>query len=271
MADGRANRSDRDWRRGSLGQNFLVSAVVTKKLVSYGEVAPNELVVDLGAGKGKITQELLNRGARVWAVEADPEWAERLRAKFGTDARVIEGDMLQTGLPREPFKVVANLPFNVSTKMTRRLLGQGAPQLVIASLVVQDEYAKKRAGEYGWNLFNVQWYPWVVFDYLGKIGQGAFRPVPRVAGAFLRVIPRGDSLLPRRDLKDFQTFVEDGYTRPGGTVAEKIRSRLPPNETARLLGQLAAAQPADLSGTEWIRLYAHQRRRRAGRRGGRGQ
>ena len=106
---GRKHRSDRDQRRRSLSQNFLVDQALISTLIQDLQIVEDELVVDLGAGAGALTIPLASSGARVWAVERDPIWADRLAeraldSKLDDRIRVIRSDLRQLRFPREPFR-----------------------------------------------------------------------------------------------------------------------------------------------------------------------
>src|SRR5215469_8327218 len=120
---------DRDVRRRTLSQNFLVDRRAIDALVDGSGVGDGDLVVDIGAGNGLISAALVRRGAQVLAIERDPSLADRLRAKFATwpVVTVVEGDVLETPLPDGPFHVVANIPFGITTKILRHLLVADAP------------------------------------------------------------------------------------------------------------------------------------------------
>ena len=106
------------------------------RLVALAGVAPGDLVLDVGAGRGAITCELLRAGAHVVAIELDERRAALLRERFaGAHATVVRVDAADLRLPRRPFKAVANPPFGVTTALLRRLTAPSS-RLDRASLVV---------------------------------------------------------------------------------------------------------------------------------------
>ena len=122
--------------RRELGQNFLKDRRVARRIVS-----------ESGAGGGMLTRELARAFRRVVAVEYDPYWAVRLRERFSDDdnVRVVQGDALTVTLPKEPFVVVANIPFNITTPILHRLLDDPTAPLRAAHLLVQKQVALKHA------------------------------------------------------------------------------------------------------------------------------
>jgi 23S rRNA (adenine-N6)-dimethyltransferase len=115
------------------------------RLVADAGVAPGDLVLDIGAGTGAVTAPLVSAGARVIAVELHPRRVAQLRERFDDeDVTVVQTDVADLRLPRRPFRVVANPPFAVTTRVLKRLLGPGS-RLVRADLVVQRAAAQRWA------------------------------------------------------------------------------------------------------------------------------
>lgn len=107
-----------------------------ERLVAASGVGPGDLVLDIGAGDGALTDPLVRAGARVIAVELHPGRADRLRQRFGGDVTVVRADAADLRLPRRPFRVVANPPWAITDPLLRRLLGPGS-RLVRADLLLK--------------------------------------------------------------------------------------------------------------------------------------
>lgn len=116
-----------------------------QRLVADANIKPGAVVLDIGAGAGALTAPLVATGAHVIAVEAHPERARHLRRRFGEAIVVVQTDACDLWLPRRPFRVVANPPFNVTTALLRRLLQPGS-RLLSAHLIVQEQAARRWAG-----------------------------------------------------------------------------------------------------------------------------
>jgi 23S rRNA (adenine-N6)-dimethyltransferase len=225
---GKRSRTARDARRRTLGQNFLRNRGLAVRLVRDARISGDDLVVELAAGTGILTGELARRADRVVAVELDPEWARRLLDSFAAVENVLvaQGDALRFPLPGEPFRVVANLPFGRTTAFLRHLLDDPESALVAADLIVQHEVARKRARNRG-TLLTLSWAPWFEFSLGRRIPASAFRPIPAVDAAVLRVRRRAEPLLEPAERSAFAAFLEDAF----------------------------AALPSDLAVEDWIALY----------------
>lgn len=221
----RRRRTPRDARRRSLGQNFLVAPGAVDRLVQAAQITAGELVVDLGAGRGALTLALARAGARVLAVELDRVWASRLRravseSGLADQVRVIHGDLRRVSLPSEPYRVVANPPYGLTTAVLARLLDDPERGPRRADLLVQWEVARKRAARPPTTLRSAAWAPWWTFEVGPAVPRTAFRPVPRVDAALLIVRKREPPVLPVWLAPHLRELLRPGWKPParrGGT------------------------------------------------------
>jgi 23S rRNA (adenine-N6)-dimethyltransferase len=115
------------------------------RIVAGAGIRRGDLVLDVGAGPGALTAHLVERGARVIAVELHPQRAQLLRERFAdAPVKVVRADASDLRLPRRDFRVVANPPFAITTSLLRRLLAPGS-RLVRADLVVPTHQAVRWA------------------------------------------------------------------------------------------------------------------------------
>jgi 23S rRNA (adenine-N6)-dimethyltransferase len=230
-------RSPRDARRRSYSQNFLASPALAEQLVRDAHVQHGDLVVEIGAGSGMLTAALARRARRVHAIEIDPDWVATLRRRFrySRNVRVIEGDALDFELPREPFRVVANLPFSITTTLMHRLLDDPQTPLVRADLLVEWGVARKRAGRPN-TVVSAAWAPWWRFRLGRRVPRTAFRPHPRVDAAVLIVERRANPALQLNDAESFAEIVRGLFA---GTLAREF------------------------DGEQWAALFAAYRRGRS--------
>jgi 23S rRNA (adenine-N6)-dimethyltransferase len=129
-----------------LGQHFLKSPELAASLVQQIHVASLDLVVEVGAGNGILTEELAGLAAKVVAVEVDPTLAISLIKRFSNSGKVVvvAGDFFDLPLPADLFRVFGNIPFGSTTRLLRHLLDPPVTGLVRADLVVQHGAAIKR-------------------------------------------------------------------------------------------------------------------------------
>lgn len=246
-------RTARDQTRRALSQNFLVDRHAVDLMVKAA--APEGLVLEPGSGEGALTLALAEAGARVVGYEIDPRLAGQLAARTRDDPRidVIRGDFTAARAPREPFAVVGNIPYSVTSKIVDWCLR--APGLTSATLLTQREYARKRAGDYGrWSLVTVESWPWFSWRLGDTIGRESFRPVPSVDSAILLLRRRPEPLI--RGRRSYQELVELGFGGVGGSVRASLRTRYQGVDAALA----AAGVPRDavvgyVHPDQWITLW----------------
>lgn len=140
-----------------LGQNFLINAEVVRRIVEAAEICAGDEVLEIGAGIGTLTQGLLEAGAHVTAVEVDKKLPAVLKETLAgyDNLRLIEGDILKLNLselmPR-PFKVVANLPYYITTQILLTLLEKNLPVTKIVTMV-QREVAERMTAAPGSKIY----------------------------------------------------------------------------------------------------------------------
>lgn len=240
-------------RRGR-GRHFLRSSRLAAELVRTAGVGRGDLVLDLGAGTGVLTRALARTGARVVAVELDAELAAGLRGRFDD---VIEGDALRVPLPREPFKVVANLPFGSGTAILRRLLDPRLP-LQRADVIVEWGLAAKRAAVWPSTQLSAYWGGWFELSVKRRLPACVFAPAPSVDAALLGIVRLCEPLVPVAEARAYGAFLARGYR--DGPRAVVPWSTLKQVEAE--LGLDRRAEPRDLDATQWAALYERVVRRR---------
>nr|MDT0657410.1 ErmE/ErmH/ErmO/ErmR family 23S rRNA (adenine(2058)-N(6))-methyltransferase [Micromonospora sp. DSM 115978] len=216
-------RSGQDRTRRVLGQNFLRDLRVIDEIVRAAQPGPDDLIIEVGAGRGSLTRPLARSCRALVAYEIDPDLAGRLTDEFRAhdSVRIRGGDFLATDPPREPFAVVGNIPYASTSRIVDWCLA--APELTTATLVTQLEYARKRCGGYGrWSLRTVQTWPRFEWRLAGRIPRERFRPAPRVDAGILRLSRRRVPALPVRDLPAYERFVALGFSGVGGSLRASL-------------------------------------------------
>jgi len=234
------------------GRHALRSRAFADDLVRCARVEPDDLVLDLGAGRGIITAALRDAGARVVAVELDDDLTVALRDRFA-EVRVIHGDATRVALPREPFAVVANLPFASGTAILRRLLDDPAVPVRRVDAIVEWGLAEKRARVWPSTQLSCYWGAWHELSVARRIPRSAFAPPPSVDAAVFRAVRRPQPLVPPGQAADYL-----GLLRLGFSADAPLRRRLPRGVVHRLAHELGFAPDAaarDLDALQWAALH----------------
>jgi len=187
-----------------------------RRLVADAGVTPSHHVLDLGAGHGAITAALRARGARVTAVELDRARLDPLRRRFADDpdVRVLAVDLRRLSLPRRPYRVVANPPFDLSTPVLRRLLDRPDRAPDRADLVLQRAAARRMADPSG--PVALGWGPWFELTVATVVPRRAFRPPPKADAAVLVIERRPVPLPPPVQAERWRRFVAARQRRWAG-------------------------------------------------------
>jgi 16S rRNA (adenine1518-N6/adenine1519-N6)-dimethyltransferase len=230
--------------RKSLSQNFLTDPAALDTIVEAAELAPGDRVVEVGPGLGVLTRRLLSAGASVLAVEVDPRLAEYLRRElYGVERfELIEADALtihqRDAFPGQPFKLVANIPYHITSPLLHAFLeGDRPPELTV--LLVQAEVAERVAAPPG-RMSYLSVFAQNVTDaeVVSRVPAEAFEPAPAVDSAVLRLRRREAPVVPVGEARDpFYRIVQAGFrqrrkqlhnglTRELGLARERVDAAL---------------------------------------------
>ena len=215
-----------------LGQNFLIKRGIVDEIVHAAELTPGEPVLEVGPGIGTLTQGLAQSGADVTAIELDRRLLEVLDTTLASydNVRIVHGDVLKLDVPtimnHKPFKVVANLPYYITTPIIMSLLESKLPieRLVV---MVQKEVAlrmvaKPGTKDYGALSVAVQYYtePDILLDVPPK----SFLPAPAVTSSVIRCVLRDKPPVDVIDEKLFFRVVKAGFAQRRKTFANTMKT-----------------------------------------------
>ena len=215
-----------------LGQNFLIKRGIVDEIVHAAELTPGEPVLEVGPGIGTLTQGLAQSGADVTAIELDRRLLEVLDTTLASydNVRIVHGDVLKLDVPtimnHKPFKVVANLPYYITTPIIMSLLESKLPieRLVV---MVQKEVAlrmvaKPDTKDYGALSVAVQYYtePDIVLDVPPK----SFLPAPAVTSSVIRCVLRDKPPVDVIDEKLFFRVVKAGFAQRRKTFSNTMKT-----------------------------------------------
>jgi len=204
--------------RKSLSQNFLTDSEALDAIVAAAELHPGDNVVEIGPGLGVLTRRLLAAGASVLAVELDPRLAEYLRRElYGVDRfELIEADALSLHprefFPDQPIKVVANIPYHITSPLLHTFLEGDRPPAVTV-LLVQLEVAERVAAPPGrMSYLSVFAQNVASAEVVVRVPARAFEPAPAVESAVLRLRRRERPVVPVGAQREpFYRVVQAGF------------------------------------------------------------
>ena len=204
--------------RQPLSQHFLWNRRLVDRLVRASSLSPDDLVLEIGPGRGILTEALLRVAARVVAVELDGRLCRALRERWGQRPQLalVEGDFLEYPLPQEPYKVFASLPYSRTCEMLRKLLhAEPAPR--DCYLVVQREAAEKYTVHARANsMAALLHYPWWDTRVTHQFERGDFSPAPSVDSVLLRLTLRTAPLLDAREKAGYRDYVTRRFEHDRG-------------------------------------------------------
>jgi 16S rRNA (adenine1518-N6/adenine1519-N6)-dimethyltransferase len=260
-----------------LGQHFLFDRTILRRIVLALDPAPGDVVLEVGAGGGTLTRELLARGLRVIAIEKDRRLAEALRDRVsGVGCQVVMGDALRldwhdvcsrhlTPDTRHRLKVIGNIPYAITTPLIEKALTPPLPARIV--FLVQAEVAARlaaRPGTRAYGALSVGVQAVCTVERLFTVKAGAFRPTPKVESAAVRLIPRPEPLIPILQAAELRAFatacfgarrkqLRNAVARATGLARGIVEAGL------RTLGLDPSTRPEQLPPAEFVRLLLWSR------------
>jgi 16S rRNA (adenine1518-N6/adenine1519-N6)-dimethyltransferase len=270
----------------SMGQNFLIDPSVLQAIVAAAELTPTDAVVEVGPGLGVLTWELLRHVGALSAVELDQRLAERLRAEFAHEPRltIIQGDILRTppaaildraagvsaGADRSLYKVVANLPYAITSPVLRHFLeASHRPTLMV--VLVQWEVAQRisaQPGDLSMLAHAIQVYAEPTI--MARVPASSFVPVPAVDSAILCLRVRASPAVATDEVEALMRVIKAGFLHARKKLANALPSGLAamgtPITKERAIAVLEGAGVSPdrraemLTLAEWLEVYQQLKR-----------
>jgi len=232
------------------GQHFLVDSNIIERIADWAELSSVDRVLEIGPGTGALTEALSKRAGHVVAIEVDPSLALALKGRF-PNVSVQRANALKAPFP--PFnKVVSNLPYQISTSITLRLM---RTPFDLAVLMYQKEFAERlfaRPHHEGYGRLSALAGYFFEGTIIEKVQRSAFRPMPQVDSVVVRLSPRQG-----REAEDENHFVEMVgalFNQRRKSIRRSLASHIPGAALARLDGPLLDRRPEELGARELAEL-----------------
>ncbi len=220
-----------------LGQNFLVDRGAMKKILEAAELQPDDIVLEIGPGIGNLTIDLAKQAKKVIAVEKDQNLArilaDELKIMAVENVQVIQADILKIldskFIIHNSYKIVANLPYYITSPIIRKFLEiENPPKLMV--LLVQKEVAQRICAKVpDMNLLSVSVQFFAKTKIISYISKESFWPKPKVDSAILRIAPQINTAQ-KLISPDFFKVVKAGFSQPRKQLLNNLSKKLAGNK-----------------------------------------
>jgi 16S rRNA (adenine1518-N6/adenine1519-N6)-dimethyltransferase len=251
------------WAQKKLGQNFLVNPAVLEQIVKAADLKPSDSVLEIGPGLGILTEQLAKRANNVTAVELDRSIIPVLQKNLGNamNVEIVHADALKTALPSHPYKVVANIPYYITSPLLNHFLQPRKPEELRPSLLVllvQKEVAQKicaRDGDH--SVLSLQVHVFGKPSMVYSVGKGSFFPQPKVDSAVIRIETYPEPRV--SDVGLFFRMIKGAFSQKRKKLSNTLPNalNLKPADAAeffRMSGVSPDARPQNISLDGWNAL-----------------
>lgn len=222
-----------------LGQNFLVNPEVIADIIDFAQITKDDVVLEIGPGVGFVTEQLVKHAKKVLAVELDEEAIKELENLDCNNLQIIHNDILKTDLSdlcEEKIKVVANIPYYITSPIIAHLLGEiddlenkNRNKIIDIILMVQEEVARRivatensASKQYG--LLTILSQFWADCSIIRLVGRRSFYPAPKVNSALVSLKVRKEPLLKLSDYKHFRKTIKAAFSQRRKTLKNGLVS-----------------------------------------------
>lgn len=222
-----------------LGQNFLINGEVIQDIIDFAKITKDDVVLEIGPGVGFVTEQLVKYAKKVIAVELDEEAINELKKLECNNLEIIHADILKTdisSLCEEKMKVVANIPYYITSPIIAHLLGEiddlnnkNRNKITDIVLMVQEEVARrivateKSSGkQYG--LLTILSQFWAECEIIRTVGRKSFYPAPKVNSALVSMKVRKEPMLKLTDYAHFRKTIKSAFSQRRKTLKNCLAS-----------------------------------------------
>jgi 16S rRNA (adenine1518-N6/adenine1519-N6)-dimethyltransferase len=256
----------------SMGQNFLKSKPALNMMCEAGEVGNKDIVLEIGPGKGALTEKLLEKAGRVIAIEKDRDLFEFLQEKFTDEIKnnkliLIEEDILDFNLTTyyllpATYKIIANIPYNITGAILKKFLsGDNQPERMV--LLVQKEVAERIVARDGKeSILSLSIKAYGTPKYIMKVSKRFFSPSPKVDSAIIAITNISkDNFASRAEENRFFELVRAGFAHKRKVLRKNLegvtKNSHKINEIFEKLGINGKARAEDITFEKWLEITRH--------------
>lgn len=242
-----------------LGQHYLVDEDVLDTIIASGHITAQERVVEIGAGIGILTEALLHAGAAVTAIELDARVLPLMTtfihaAQYGSQLTVIEGNALQVDFPHEPYKIIANIPYHITSPLLRHAFLESSRAPTSMTLLIQREVAERICDTDDRGLLTVVVSLFGTPRIVRHVPPSAFLPPPKVDSSVLHIDCFAQPLANARTIDRLLTLLKLGFGQKRKMLRNTIGS-LPDGPALLAAADIdPTRRPQTLNTDEWLAL-----------------
>jgi len=232
-------------QKDSLSQNFIKYKRVVTELIEASDLTQEDVVVEIGSGRGIITNELRKKVNEVIAIEKDENLA--------IESNASNIDFLKFELPKRPYKIFSNIPFSITSEIMAHILT--SPMLPESMyLIMQKEVADKFEGKPLETMSSIMTKPFYEIETLGEIDRTSFTLKPQIKIAFVKFVKRQKPFILIEDMAEFRNFVKYNFNYFLKIFTFAQRTNL------EKMYKIADKKPSEITFDTWLILYKTYKR-----------
>jgi len=244
-----------------LSQNFLKNQALVSKLVSASGIDKNDIVYDIGAGRGIITKELSKKCKKVISIELDPNLYTYLKEELKNyqNIELLNQDFLRVRLPDYEHKVFSNIPFNITSDIVNRLIFSKNPPKS-SHLIIQKEAALRFMGEGEGTMISLLIKPFFDLKVEYEFSKSDFSPAPSVDTVLFSVIKKSETLIDTKNSIEYKNFIIYTLNQQKPTLKLRLNKIFTDNQFYKLSKDLnfkIDITTQDLNLNQWVALFEY--------------
>ncbi len=254
-----------------MGQNFLKSEPALRMMCEAGNVDSKDTVLEIGPGKGALTSKLLEKAKKVIAVEKDRDLIKVLEEKFKEEIEIgklklVNGDILEFdpetyGLKKAEYKIIANIPYNITGAILKRFLGDVTKPSTMILLVQKEVAMRIVARDKKESILSLSVKAYGTPKYMMKVGKRFFSPSPKVDSAIVAITDISDKNFKTKKYEDvFFQVLKMGFAHKRKVLRKNLEDVTTPFHIQNMfvsLGLDTKVRAEDLTLSIWLAMSCY--------------
>lgn len=252
-------------KKKSLGQNFLKSKKALFSICEAGDLSKEDTILEIGPGKGALTEKLLERGSRVIAVEKDSRLLDFLNSRFEKEIQsgqltLLNQDILEFNVSKiKKYKIIANIPYNITGAIIKKFLDEkNKPEKM--ALLVQKEVAQRIvASDKKESVLSISVKSYGNPSYIMTVQKKYFSPAPKVDSAIVLIDNISNKNFKSRNCTGFFNLVKEGFSHKRKMLISNLNKKIKNKDLLEKVFEESKidqkARPEDISIDQWFAIF----------------